>query len=634
MTPVPHWPDRLAPSPRSFAFTTDDAINFPTQLSRRLTGGVDTMLRPRHIAAMSPPSPDLPTRHTSDGLAAVARGDLAEAIVAFAAAAAANPASADAATNHALALLRGARAADALAEARRALSIDPAHAAAQATAGHAMLATGDVPGATAAFQALLAQHPDHADALHGLGLAQRAAGQFANAQGTLLRACTAQPAADAPRANLGLVQLECGEAPAAVASFAAATHAAPDTLAHASNAIMAMAYLPDLAPDAAFVSTRAWAAALEAGTPRHAGGQRALRRDGQLTIGYVSADLCRHPVGWLGGQAIALHDPDRCRAIVYDTGHVRDDISARIQAGVAGWRQVGALGDAALADLVATDGVDILVDLAGHTAGGRPRLFALKPAPVQAGWLGHVGSTGLARIDAALMDAATAPAATQSLFSERLLHLDDGRFAWTPPPEAQIPPDRLASHDGPIFGCFQALAKLNPAVAALWARVMDAVPGSRLRLMRRELADDAVAARLRAMFAAAGVDPARLDLRPAIDLAGLFAAYRDIDVALDPFPFCGGASTAEALWMGVPVVTRPGTAPASRQSLAMLDVIGCTQWAAADDDSYVAAVLAALADPDNRAQRRARLLDSPLGQPVRLVRALEAAFAALAVAAS
>lgn len=572
---------------------------------------------------------------TRQGLAAAARGDLALALEGLAAAAAAAPESADAASNHALALLRAGQPACARVEAQRALALDPAHGAARANLGHAALACGDADAAIAAFDALLSLQPGHADALHGLGMAHRACGRLAVAAGALQQASAAAPGNDAALANLGLVRLEAGDAPAAVAAFSAATHAAPDTLAHASNAIMAMAYLPDLAPEAAHASTRNWAAALEDSTqPRP---PRRIRTTGPLTIGYLSADLCRHPVGWLGGQAIALHDPALVRAIVYDTGHIRDDISARIEAGVAGWRRVGGIGDGALADLVAADGVDILIDLAGHTAGGRPRLFALKPAPVQAGWLGHVGSTGLSRIGFSLMDEWTAPVTTQPVFSEALRHLAGGRFAWSPPPEAHIPPSRTigsGTTPAPVFGCFQALAKLNPGVARLWSQVLAAVPGSRLRLMRRGLADALVAGQIRQMFAAAGLDPARLQLLPETDLAGLFRAYRGIDVALDPFPFCGGASTAEALWMGVPVVTLPGFAPASRQSLAMLAAIGCPQWAATDGAAYVAAAQAALADADRRDHRRARLMDSSLGQPLRLVRALEDAFAGLVAAAS
>lgn len=564
-------------------------------------------------------------RWTAEGQARAGIGDAAGALAAFAAAAALAPDDADALANHALALLRVGQAAAAITAADRALALAPDHVVAAANRGHARLALGDPQGAIADFAALLARHPGHADALVGMALAQRALGHIGTALAALDRALAVAPGLESALGNRSLLLLDAGDAAGAVQAAIAAAGVAPGNLGHAMNAFMAMGYDIALDPGVAAAATMDWGRRLVAETPRVALPPRASGRP--LRVGYLSADLCRHPVGWLGARALLHHDPDRVEPLVYATGGRDDDLAREFRAGLPRWRDCGTLSDDAIAAQVAADGVDVLVDLAGHTAGGRPGVLARQPAPVIVSWLGHVATTGLPTVKAVLMDEWHAPPGSETLFSERIIRLPGGRFAYTPPPEAP-PPGRRA---GPVtFGCFQALAKLNAEVAGLWAAVLAAVPGSRLLFKRRGLRDPWLRGRITALFAAAGVDPARLDLEPETDHASLLADYGRIDVALDPFPFCGGASTAEALWMGVPVVTLPGRAPASRQSLAMLAATGETATVATAPEDYVPAVLRALALMDSRAQRRDRLAAAPLGDPVRLARELETALSGLA----
>lgn len=553
-----------------------------------------------------------------------ARGDHAGALAAFAGAAALRPDDADALANHALALLRAGRPHDAVAVAERALALAPHHDVAAANRGHALLASGDASGAAAAFALLLRRSPQLPDALVGMALAQRMLGRIGGALAAVDRALTLAPRLESALGNCGLLRLEAGDVPGAIAAALAAAAAAPDRLGHAANALMAMAYDIRLDPQEAARSACEWGRSLVRITPRVA---PAPRLPGQpLRVGYLSADLCRHPVGWLGAQAMLAHDPDRVVPLVYATGASGDDLARRFRAGVPLWRDCLGLADEAIARQIVEDRVDVLVDLAGHTAGGRPRLLAMAPAPHLVTWLGHVGTTGIPTVGSILMDEWHAPLGSEALFCERLRHLPGGRFAYSPPPEAPVP----HRQPGPItFGCFQALAKLNQEVAALWAAVLAAVPGSRLLIRRRGLAEPWLQGRVRQLFAAAGADPARIDLEPETDHAGLLADYGRIDVALDPFPFCGGASTAEALWMGVPVVTLPGRAPAARQSLAILSAIGETETIAAGPDDYVDAVMRALASRSTRAQRRDQVAASPFGDTIRLARALEEMFATI-----
>ena len=562
------------------------------------------------------------SRLAAMGQQRAAQGDHAGALAAFAGVAALRPADPDALANHALALLRAGRPHDALAVCERALALAPQHDVAATNRGHALLAAGDASGAAAAFADVLGRRPDLPDALVGMALTQRALGCIGAALAAADRALLLQPGLESALGNCGLLRLEAGDVPGAISAALAAAAAAPDRLGHATNAMMAMAYDIRLDPQSAAHSTADWGARLAQVTPRVPVPPRPPGRP--LRVGYLSADLCRHPVGWLGAQAMLAHDPDRVLPIVYSTGASTDDLARQFRAGVPLWRDCLGLSDESIAAQMLADRLDVLVDLAGHTAGGRPRLLAMAPAPHLVTWLGHVATTGIPTVGSIVMDEWHAPPGSQTLFSERLRHLPGGRFAFSPPPEAPLP----ARRPGPItFGCFQALAKLNDEVAALWSAVLAAVPGSRLLIRRRGLAEPWLQGRVRQMFASAGIDPARIDLEPDTDHAGLLADYGRIDVALDPFPFCGGASTAEALWMGVPVVTLPGRAPASRQSLAMLSAMGETATIAAGPHDYVAAVERALSIGTTRADRRAQLAASPLGDTLRLTGELEAMFA-------
>jgi len=257
-------------------------------------------------------------------------------------------------------------------------------------------------------------------------------------------------------------------------------------------------------------------------------------------------------------------------------------------------------------------------------------VFGRKPAPVQAAWLGYFNTTGVGAIDYVLMDEATVPPGAEQWFSEQVVRLPAGRFCYTPPDFAPpVAPTPAATRGHVSFGSFNNLSKVTPAVIALWSRVLAAVPGSRLVLKWKSLADAAECERLRQAFAAHGVDPGRLDLRGRSPHPEMLAEYGDVDIALDPFPFCGGLTSCEALWMGVPVVTLPGTRPVSRQTLSMLTQLDLTDLAARDEDDYVAIAVRLAADGARRAALRADLRDrfaaSPLGDGPRFARALEAA---------
>jgi predicted O-linked N-acetylglucosamine transferase (SPINDLY family) len=246
--------------------------------------------------------------------------------------------------------------------------------------------------------------------------------------------------------------------------------------------------------------------------------------------------------------------------------------------------------------------VHLLLDLAGHSAHNRLRVFARKPAPAQASWLGYFATTGLVQMDYFLVDRHSVPPDAVEQFTERLWYLPATRMCFTPPPvDPGISPLPALANGFVTFGCCNNLSKINDGVIALWCRVLDQVPRSRLLLKARQLQEDSVRANLRARFAACGVDAGRLVLEGPSPRAQYLAAYRRIDIALDPFPYTGGATSAEALWMGVPVLTLAGSTLVARQGVSLLSNAGLEDWIGTDAADYVrlarshAAALPALA---------------------------------------
>ena len=271
----------------------------------------------------------------------------------------------------------------------------------------------------------------------------------------------------------------------------------------------------------------------------------------------------------------------------YSSGSVSDWVSDAIRAACT-WRDVSGLDDAALATLIRQDQIDVLIDLSGHTAGSRLTVFAHRPAPVQVAWLGYFATTGLRYIDAVLLDEWHAPAGTQAQFAEPIVQLPGGRMCYQPVPWAPAVAPAPCLQTGYItFGSFNNTGKLNAGVFDVWSQVLAAVPLSRLVLKWRSLADETLCGSIRAAFADRGIDPSRIELRPASFHADVLLQYADIDIALDPFPFTGGMTSCESLWMGVPVITWPQSRVVSRQTFALLNQIGLPELAAKDAEDYV-----------------------------------------------
>lgn len=352
-----------------------------------------------------------------------------------------------------------------------------------------------------------------------------------------------------------------------------------------------------------------------------------------LRVGYVSPDIRQHTVGLLAKDVLAAHDRSRVSPVVYATTEAPDWVTQAVAAHTP-VHDVRRLDDDALAARIRADAIDVLVDLAGHTGGNRLTAFAWRPAPVQVSWLGYFATTGLPAMDAVLLDRWHAPPGSEALFTERIVRMPRLRLCFTPfpltPPVGPLP---ALSRGTVTFGCFNNTAKLNPAVLAVWAAVLRAVPDSRLLLKWSTFHDPPLCARIRQTIADHGIAPERVEMRGHSTHARTLETYAEVDIALDPFPFTGGMTSCEALWMGVPVITLPQRRVVSRQTFAYLSAIGLGALAARTAEGYVALAAELARDlPRLAALRhslRPRMAASPLCDVPGFTRCLEDTLCAL-----
>lgn len=499
--------------------------------------------------------------------------------------------------------------------------------------GWALGLSGDRDGAIAAERQAIALDPGHAQAHYNLACDLHAGNRLTEAITHYRRATALAPGHVDAQNNLAQALLAAGEVAAALAAFAAAERLAPGDAALASNRLLALHYDPAIAPAELAEAHRAWGRR-HGRAPPPAPYPNPRDPDRPLRIGYVSPDFARHPVGWFLTGVLRHRDRAAFHVTAYSSRRGEDDMTAAIRGLVDRWRPVAALSDETLAAQVWADGIDMLIDLAGHTMGHRLGVFARRPAPVQASWIGWIDTTGLPAIGHLISDQVEVPEGSEGHFTEKLVRLPTGAMCYAPPPDAPaVAPPPVTLGAAPTFGCFNNLSKVNDAVVALWARLLQAVPEARLLLKSKALGDAGVAERYAARFAARGIARERLILEGRSPHHEMLARYGDVDIALDPFPYSGGLTSAEALWMGLPIVTRDGDRMVARQTAGFLATIGRGEWVARDGDGYVATAIALIRDPDRlaamRAGQRARMAASPLVDAGQFTPALEAALRAM-----
>jgi predicted O-linked N-acetylglucosamine transferase (SPINDLY family) len=346
-----------------------------------------------------------------------------------------------------------------------------------------------------------------------------------------------------------------------------------------------------------------------------------------LRVGFVSRDLKFGAVGFFLEGLLRALDRSRFELFAYSLSGDEDSTTQRLRQSVPNWREALTLSAADLDAQIVADRIDILVDLIGHTGSGPSPAFALKPAPVTVTWLAYSGTTGLSTMDYILADSVVIPPSEEGLFTEKVWRLPDSYLCYSPPldtpPVAPLP---ALSRGCISFGSFNNLNKISDRTLALWARVLEAVPGSELVLKGIGMRQG----QLEAAFAAYGIAPSRLRLL-SMELATTdhLGLYREIDIGLDPFPYNGTTTTCEAMLMGVPVLAIKGDRFIAHVGESLLRTAGLPEWVAADEADYVRKAVDFAADRSRlsalRQQLRQQLFASPLCDATSFARNFEAA---------
>jgi predicted O-linked N-acetylglucosamine transferase (SPINDLY family) len=564
-------------------------------------------LRPRDASA-----------HNNLGVSLHAAGRIEDAAGAFRQAIQLQPGHARAHGNLGIALKESGRPEEAIAAYRRALELDPNLVRTHVNLGALLLDLGQAEAALASLDRAIELQGDMSEAHFNLGIALYRSNQLDDAIDAYQRAVQLQPDHADAYCGLGVATLVTGQAEKAIGHFRRALELQPDHVMAHSNLLMCAQYCPGVGLASLARAHGEW-------DRRHAAGMLTAVRpwtgdrdpDRMLRLGFVSADLRTHPVGLFLVPVLEHLDPHSCEVVCYHNSADHDHVTHRLAAAANRWHDVIRLTDDALADLIRDDRIDVLFDLSGHTEGNRLLVFARRPAPVQIAWLGYPGTTGLAAMDYLIADAYHVPSQAELHYREAILRMPESSVCFDPPAEAPgVDPLPALTRGYSTFGSFNSLAKLTPDVIGIWAEILHRVPDSRLLLGSRGLGGDCTQGRIRQAFAAAGVDPSRVELHGKIARRDLLAAYNTMDVALDPFPYSGGMTTCEALWMGVPVITLPGETMAGRHSLAHLSNVGLTQTIAIDRDDYIERAVRLAQDWPDLAALRMRLRDQVRRSPL------------------
>ncbi len=565
-------------------------------------------------------APQLARAHLNRGNVLLATDDVTGALDAFETALRHDPGYAAALFNLGNACLRAEQPAAAMAAYGKAIALQPDFVDALVAMGTVLDDLQQYGAAIAHYRRALAIQPGYAQVHCNLGKSLRELGQFEDALASYQQALSINPGYAEGHNNLGNLLKDLGRLDEAQDCYRHALGFAPKYVEAHSNLLFLLNYRADADPGQAFAEARRYGTLVEQDAPcyREWPNLRTLERC--LRIGFVSGDFRDHPVSYFFEsvlRALCQLTPGRLEFFCYSNHVLADAVTARIKTLSHAWCDSAAMTDAVLCDRIRTDAIDILVDLSGHTAHSRLPVFASKPAPVQVSWLGYFGTTGVTAIDYVIADPWTLPSSEECRFTEKVWRLPETRLCFTPPPfHVEVTPLPAIGNGYLTFGCFNNLSKMSNTVAALWARLLTAVPDSRLYLKSPQFREASVQCRVCEIFAAHGIGSERLILEGLSSRAEYLACYQRVDIALDPFPYTGGTTTAEALWMGIPVLSLQGEEFLSRQGVGLLMNAGLPEWIASDPEDYVLRAVRHAGDLQALARLRAALRQQVLASPI------------------
>jgi protein O-GlcNAc transferase len=501
--------------------------------------------------------------------------------------------------------------------------------------GNLHLAASEFDDAMENFLRAAELQPRNASILINLGVAQLRRRDVFAAIETYRGILDLDPHNVQAHANLAAALQQTGQVELAIQSYRHALKLDPGYLNAHQNLLFALTYVPSVRSNEYLQEARLYGSKVSARARAYSQWLGSGNTNGSRPprVGFVSGDLRTHPVGLFLEGVLAKVDKSRLTLVAYSSSTTEDAVSERLKSLCAEWNSVAAWPDEALAGKIHADRIDVLVDLAGHTGHNRLAVFAWKPAPVQVSWLGYWASTGVAEIDYILVDPVSVPPSEAEFFSEKLWYLPETRLCLTAPAggaEMELK-DLPALKKGHVtFGSYQILNKISDTTLVMWSQVLARLPTSRLRLQSLPLEYPDAVADMHRRMTLAGIDMSRVDLHGGTSREAYLASYGEVDVVLDTYPFPGGTTTAEALWMGVPTVTMSGDSLLARQGKSLLTCVGLAEWVANSESQYVDVALARVSDLTElaklRASLRARALASPLFDATEFAKQLEDAF--------
>lgn len=471
-------------------------------------------------------------------------------------------------------------------------------------------------------------NPNDASANANLGIVHQKQMRFVDSELRLLKALELNPGFNNAKYGLGKTLKEQGRLAESFQLYRKTLRFDQPEIPYWSNFFLTTQYMDQLSSDELFQSPATWGENLSNRISKVVLQQRDWSSNRLLKIGYVSGDLRNHSVGYFIENVIHAHNKEQLQIYCYSNSKTEDELSQRLKKSIYQWRTIQKLDDEEAARLIQKDGIDILIDLSGHTADNSLKVFASKPAPIQATWLGYFATTGLPEMDVIIADRYIVPPEEERYYVERVERMPNSYLCFTPPC-IETALNELSYHKNGFitFGCFNAVPKLNDTVFENWAAILKRVENSRLLLKTNGCNGPVVRQQIKESLCCYGVEDHRVEVEAPSPRAELLDCYNRIDIALDPFPFNGGTTTAEALWMGTPVITKTGDRFVSHVGESILQTVGTPELIASTWEDYIQIAV----DLSNQIPHldhlhstlRAQLLQSPLCDAQTFTRDLE-----------
>lgn len=491
---------------------------------------------------------------------------------------------------------------------RNALKIKPNYADAFNNLGLALDSQGKLPEAETAFEQALELEPDSVSVLSNFSVTLNTLSQLTRAEVYLLKALDLAPQFINAHINLCVNYLAQGRIQEAEDICIRALQIQPDSMGAQNNLLFSMNYSANYSAADCLEKACQYGLMVASKVDIPFTEWQHNPHTKRLRVGLVSGDLRQHVVAYFLENLVQYVDSSSIELIAYPTTNREDEVTARLKPHFSGWKSLVGLTDQAAAQLIHNDGLHILLDLSGHSAGNRLPIFAWKPAPLQVSWLGYFATTGMAAMDYFIADTVGVPELNRAQFVERIKYLPETRLCFTAP-EADIAVSPLPAFANKFitFACFQNMAKVGDEVLDLWAEVMTALPNAKLRWQCKSFRDNLVAEELKQRLLKRGVDSHRITLLGSVSRDDYLTAHHEVDVILDTFPFTGGTTTCEALWMGVPTLSLAGSTLIARQGASLLTAAGLSDWVAESKSDYLSKALLFCSDLDKLACLRAGL---------------------------